>query len=135
MDTPGDAENFLCSRDGCVVDPSRPENIESGTEPGAGEEGEPRAACSAMQIQTKIRRKAADRACARGQGARHIRVVCIHGREAIFHHDGYLEVRPGMFEKLNGGRREHTVTERSQADHDDTAAWREPVECVSLSGH
>jgi hypothetical protein len=38
-------------------------------------------------------------------------MVLEQGRETVFHHDGNLQIGPGLLKQAQGGSREDTITE------------------------
>ena len=91
------AQNLLRGRDGNVINPSGPENVEPGAESGPRKKGQPGAARAAVQIQAERGPKIPDRTRPRRQNPAHIGMVLKHGRETVFHHDGNFQIGPGLF--------------------------------------
>ena len=70
-----------------------------------------------------------------GAALRDIRINGKYLGKAVFRDNGNFQVGPGILEKTNRRRRQHAVSQRTQANHRDAAARGETIESVRLPGH
>ena len=74
------------------------------------------AGCAPVKIDGRCGR---NRPTVRGLGGRirvDVRISGEHRREAIFHHDGDLQIRPGLLQQGDGGRGQNAIAQRPQTD-------------------
>ena len=116
VDPPSNTQNFLSGGDRYVVSPGGTEDIEPGPEARAGKQSQPGAPGTAMQVQTEVGRKAADRASRGRQHLCNIRVSFENRGEAVFGYDGNFQIGTRLFEQTDSRSRQNTVTQRTKAN-------------------
>jgi hypothetical protein len=132
VDAARDAENFLRGGDGSVVDPAGFKNVETRPMPCAGKQRESRAAGAAMQVQAELGGKSAKRPGRGWKNLRHIRISFEYSSETGFRHDGNSQIRPVLFQQVEGRCGEDTIAQRAKAYDGHPASGAEAGNGVGL---
>ena len=127
-------QHLLCGWNADVVDPAGTENIEPRPVLCAGERRDPRAPRTSMKVQHQRGIKPPDVADRRRQHLVNFRISFENTREALLGHHSDRQIRPGLFQQMNGGGGEHAIAQRAQPDDNNAAAWGKSVEGVGLNG-
>jgi len=134
MDGAIDNQDLLSSGNRRIVNPAGAKDIEAGPEAGAGQKRKPRAARSAMQIQTQGRTEGANFTGARRKNRIDLRVAFKDFAKAVFHDDGEPKIGTARFQQMQRGGGENAIPKGAQPDNYNSIAGTKSFENVGSCG-
>ena len=99
VDFPVHAQNLLRARDADVVHRLEAKVAETGAQAGRGGQHQANAGGAAVKVESKLRTKPRHAARIGREDLIDIRISGEHRREAILHHYGDLQIRPGLLQQ------------------------------------
>jgi hypothetical protein len=112
-----DTENLLGSGNWRIVDPAGAKYIETSPEAGAGQKRKPRAARSAMQIQTQGSAEAANFRGLRRKHRLNLRIAFEDFAKPVLHDDSEPKIGTARFQQMQRGSGENAIPKGAQPDN------------------
>ena len=134
MDGAIDTQDLLSSGNRRIVNPAGAKDIEAGPEAGAGQKRKPRAARSAMQIQTEGSAEAANFRGLRRKHRLNLTIAFEDFAKPVLHDDGEPKIGTARFQQMQRGGGENAIPKGAQPDNYNSIAGTKSFENVGSCG-